>query len=366
VKALFLVNGLGLGNSTRCHALVQRLFERHVSVHVVTSGNGLWYFKDREEVTSLHEVESLYYGSKHGHISIVRTLTSLARLFGIVRRNAARVRTLLAEIEPDVVVTDSDYTVWPVVRSGLPLVALNNSDGVHHAYRRFPDHPSSVRPQFYFVEEWDYLFHKFLPDLVVSPTLDPSLPESGPPYRRVGPIVRRGYEPVGSRTGVERAVVMLSGSVFGTPVVLQRDDYPVHIDVVGRPAPPDWRPTPRVAYHGKLMDNRALLREADVVVVNGGFSAVSEIFSMRKPMVVVPVPRHAEQWLNARTIVHLGVGLSSPEENLEQALLEAVRRVDEFRAGYARLSPAPDGAAQAADAILHLVDSRRAAAEARA
>ena len=44
-RILFLVNGLGLGNSTRCHAVMQRLIEHGAEIQVVTSGNGLWYFQ---------------------------------------------------------------------------------------------------------------------------------------------------------------------------------------------------------------------------------------------------------------------------------------------------------------------------------
>ena len=69
-RILMLVNGLGLGNSTRCHAIIQRLQEEGAHVEVVTSGNGLWYFEGRPEVSVLHEIESLYYGKKKGKLSI--------------------------------------------------------------------------------------------------------------------------------------------------------------------------------------------------------------------------------------------------------------------------------------------------------
>ena len=101
---------------------------------------------------------------------------------------------------------------------------------------------------------------------------------------------------------------MLSGSRFGSPVMFNRTDWPFDIDVVGRPAAGDLDGPARIRFHGKLLDNKALVEKADLVVVNGGFSAVSESFSMRKPLVVIPVPNHAEQWINARTIEHLGSG----------------------------------------------------------
>jgi len=131
---------------------------------------------------------------------------------------------------------------------------------------------------------------------------------------------------------------------------------------VGRPVPPNWDGGDRIRFHGKLLDNRALVEKADMVVVNGGFSAVSESFSMRKPLVVIPVPNHAEQWINAQTIEHLGVGMSAQETELENAMACAARQVGRFHEGYWRLGAIPDGAAQAADLIMSMVTSRSGAA----
>jgi UDP:flavonoid glycosyltransferase YjiC (YdhE family) len=76
---------------------------------------------------------------------------------------------------------------------------------------------------------------------------------------------------------------------------------------------------------------------------------------MRKPLLVIPVPNHAEQWVNARTICELGVGMMAREEDLEDALTQALARIDIFRAAYARLPDAPDGAEQAAGRILEAI-----------
>jgi UDP-N-acetylglucosamine:LPS N-acetylglucosamine transferase len=154
---------------------------------------------------------------------------------------------------------------------------------------------------------------------------------------------------------VKTLLVMLSGSRFGSPVRFTRMDWPFDIEVVGRPAPEGWDGRGRVHFHGKLLDNRALVERADLVVVNGGFSAISESFSLRKPVVVIPVPNHAEQWVNARTIEGLGVGMSAQEGELEAVLDTAARRVPRFREAYERIGEIPDGAARAADLIMSAV-----------
>ena len=93
------------------------------------------------------------------------------------------------------------------------------------------------------------------------------------------------------------------------------------------------------------------------MIVNGGFSAISEAFCMRKPMVVIPVPKHAEQWVNARTVEKLGIGSISCEQNLEKAMNLAIDKIDQFRAAYKNIGDIENGADQAAREILSMAES---------
>jgi UDP:flavonoid glycosyltransferase YjiC (YdhE family) len=359
MRALLLVNGLGLGNSTRCHAIIQRLVERGVSVAVITSGNGRWYFEGRSDVGTVHGIEAFYYAAKNGRISIPATLMAVGDFRRIAKRNAEIVRRVLDEFEPDVALIDSVYTTGPMRKRGIPIVALNNADVVHFSYRRFGDAPRSIRMQFYCIEEMDYLFHRARVDLVLSPSLDGALPEAGGNIRRIGPIVRRGYESAPASGPVSRVLVMLSGSRFGSPVALGDSRYPFQIDVVGREAPKGVSLPPNVVFHGRVRDNTEIVRNADLMLVNGGFSAVSEAFALQKPMVVLPIPNHAEQWVNARTIEKLGVGFLAQEDDIEGAMHRAIDRIYELRRAYQTLPPPRDGAAEAAELVVDLIEKRK-------
>lgn len=359
VRVLMLVNGLGLGNSTRCHAIIQRMREQGAEICVITSGNGKWYFDDRSDVPDLRGIEAFYYASHNGRISIPRTLMSVGDFRRIARRNAAVVDESIESFRPDVALIDSVYTTAPFRKRGIPIVALNNADVVHKSYRQFQDKPSSIRMQFYAIEEMDYLFHRSRVDLVISPNLDDTLPEVGGNVRRVGPIVRRDYESEPAAGPVRRVLVMLSGSRFGSKVALSDQKFPFHIDIVGREAPSGVALPANVVFHGRVKDNTEIVRPADLVLVNGGFSAVSEAFSLRKPMVVLPIPNHAEQWVNARTIERLGVGFMADEGDIEGAMLRAIAEIDRLRAAYDRLPPARDGAGEAARLIIETAIQRR-------
>ena len=39
-KILFIVNGLGLGNSTRCESIIESLIFKGKTIDIITSGNG--------------------------------------------------------------------------------------------------------------------------------------------------------------------------------------------------------------------------------------------------------------------------------------------------------------------------------------
>lgn len=360
MRALFLINGLGLGNSTRCHAIIQCLHDSGCDVDIVTSGNGLWYFQNQPAVASVHTIKPLQYGVKDGKISIFRTLLYIPRMMARIGGNARVIAEVMRDRPPDVIVTDSDYNILLAGDRHAPLVALNNSDVVVCAYRKYhQDRPRSIRAQFHAVEYMDFRYHKHAVDLALSPSLDPGLRQTGLPFFRIPPIVRRGYDPDPYGKGVKRVVIMLSGSRFGSPVRLGKRRYPFHIDIVGRQAPPNQSAEDGIVFHGKIPDTRPVLQGADLVIVNGGFSAVSELFCMRKPMVVVPVPHHAEQWVNARTVVGLGVGGMAEEENIEAAMLAAVDKIDDYRSGYEALGDIGNGARAGADAILRIARDGR-------
>jgi UDP:flavonoid glycosyltransferase YjiC (YdhE family) len=352
-RILFLVSGLGLGNATRCFAIIERLAQAGADVAVATSDNGLWFFSDKPQVGHLAAIPSLRYGKQAGRISVAKTLAGLADHARCLAEAERTIAATIDRLRPQVVVTDSVYAVRAARRAGVPLVAINNADMVMGGLRRFRDWPLSILPQGLVVEGGDAVFHRLMPDLVISPRLVRTVPPPDGHLRPVSPIVRSACQPDAGATGPARRVaIMLSGSVFGTPVHLSRHHPGLDIDILGRPAPTGLPAVDGVTYHGKQRESLALLRQADLLVINGGYSAVAEALALKKPVVVVPVPRHAEQWVNGRIVEDLGVGLMATEDGLEDAMDAALRDIDRWRRGFARLPPAIDGAAAAARLIL--------------
>jgi UDP:flavonoid glycosyltransferase YjiC (YdhE family) len=149
---------------------------------------------------------------------------------------------------------------------------------------------------------------------------------------------------------------MLSGSIHASNISFDRQ-IPFKIHVVGRPG----ESRGNVTFHGRQMNNAELLARADALVINGGYSAVSEAFVLGKPVFVVPVAGHAEQFVNSHLVRDLGLGFIATEENVLDQLLNAYAQ-DEW----VGLNPRPaafeiDGAREAAQSILLTVKNRSVA-----
>jgi len=360
ISCLFLINGLGLGNSTRCHAVIENLAAAGCSVHVLTSGNGLAYFKEHNGIASLNEMASFYYSGTNGGVSGWATLKSVGSLAKLAAAKRARLREIIEKVRPDIAVIDSEYAIGPLREQGIPIVAINNSEVVVTQFLKHRREAHGVRSHFWFVEFSDYLFHRKFADLILSP-FPLRTPTRHPKFRRIGLIVRRAVREIAAPAGeltprqLRTVVFMLSGSVHATQVNFAGREFPFAVEVVGRAGESHGN----VTFHGRQMNNLALLARADAFVINGGYSALSEAFAFRKPTFVLPVPGHAEQFINASLAADLGLGFKVNEKNLLDKLLE-MHRLDSW-IGRKPMPPKFEinGDVEAAEAILALVAERR-------
>lgn len=360
---LFVINGLGMGNSTRCYAVMEYLSEAGFQIHVLTSGNGLAFFKDKPGIASLTPMDCFYYSGSNGGISGWSTLKSIGKLAGIARKKKRQLQTLLEKIRPDIAVIDSEYSIAPFRRRGIPVIGLNTSEIVVSEYLKPGPAARGTRSHFWFVEFSDYLFHRRYCDLVLSP-FPLRTPTRHPKFKRIGLIARRavianaqaGAKKFPTPRELQNVVFMLSGSVHASHINFAARDFPFKIHVVGRPG----ESRGNVVFHGRQMDNTGLLAQADALVINAGYSAVSEAFVLGKPVFVVPVPGHAEQFVNARLVHELGLGFVATEADVLDQLMTMHAQNQ-----WTGLKPRPpvfeiDGAREAAEVIRAHVEKKSA------
>jgi UDP:flavonoid glycosyltransferase YjiC (YdhE family) len=325
---LFAINGLGMGNSTRCHVVIQRLLAE-AEVHIITSGNGLFFFKDRPGISSITATPPLEYAFSGDGVNALGTLALIRKMRSRLKEKRQRLDALLDELRPDLVVTDSEYIIRPVLQRRIPLAGINNSDVVVTEYFKRSKLPASIRSHFWSIEYSDYLFHRFKWGLAVSPSPFAERPRNDV-FKRVGLIVRDGArdtakERAGKATPlpreIDRIVVMLSGSAFASNIT-KLHSLPWKVDVIGREGISEGN----VTYYGKIRESLELVQNAGALVINGGFSSVSEALAMMRPVYVIPVPNHAEQLINALMVKEIGSGTVDSADTVIDRLQKSYRQ----------------------------------------
>ena len=99
-KILFLVNGLGLGNSIRIYALIERLNRDNVEYHVITSGNGKWFFSNLIENNKLNFIEPINYGSINKRLSVFKTFFNIPSILKTINLNSQNILDIINKFKP--------------------------------------------------------------------------------------------------------------------------------------------------------------------------------------------------------------------------------------------------------------------------
>jgi uncharacterized protein (TIGR00661 family) len=348
MKILYGAVGEGLGHATRSRVVAEHLIARGHRVKMAASGQALPYL--REHVPDVEEIWGLSFALAHGRIDAWHTFTRNVRggLRGVPadwRRGAELARSFA----PDFVITDFDGFSYLFAKAHrLPVISVDNIQmvdrcrhdaeilrGLHRDYVEAASFVGTKLPR-----ADHYLIATFFrpPTRKRRTTLVPSIlrPE----------ILAARPEPgehllVYGRIG-ETAIGALKASgvpclVYGARPGLTADEEDENLR---------YRPFANDAF----VDD---LRTARGVVASAGFSLMSELVYLRKPMLALPLAGQFEQELNARYLERLGYGAAASSLD-ERSLDGFLRREPEYAdalAGYEQ-----DGNAEALQTVDRVID----------
>lgn len=175
--------------------------------------------------------------------------------------------------------------------------------------------PISIYPQFFLIEFLDYLYNFYIHDFILSPSFEKKPKILKKKILRIPPLVRSDLKINNHKEF--KPIVMLSGSSFSTQI---NEDYKgfshfKKIDILGRKNSNNNK-CKSLNYLGKIHNNIKFLNKYNAAVINAGFSALSEVYILKKPSVIVPVPNHSEQYFNAKILEKKGIAIFSKEHEI--------------------------------------------------
>jgi uncharacterized protein (TIGR00661 family) len=306
MRILYGAVGEGLGHATRSRVVAEHLVAQGHQVKMAASGRALPYL--REHLPDVEEIWGLSFALEHGQVEAWKTLTVNVRggLRG-VPTDWRRGHEVARAFAPDLVIADFDgfaYLFGKVHR--VPVISIDNIQMVdrclHDAEILKGLHPDYYEARTFVRSKLPHadrylittFFHPplrkkrtMLVPSILRPEILAARPEAGDHlvvYGRIGEVARAALRASG-----------VPCRVYGARDGLTADEEEDNLR---------YRPFSNDAFVEDLRTSRG-------VVASAGYSLMSEVVYLRKPMLALPLAGQFEQEMNARYLVRLGYGTAS-------------------------------------------------------
>lgn len=345
-KILFFINGLGLGNSTRCHAIIQKLLNHNVKIGAVLSHNSKWYFEQNKiPVETFYTDQMNYQISKNGELQTTKTLLNSFNNYQIFKKNKKINKNSILSFRPDIIVSDSVYLFNLSRKYSIPYIGINNSCLTVFDFK-WKSTPNSIKAHYYFVEKLDFLYHTKYPDLTISCGITQKENLHYKNFKQTFPIYREGLRKK-KLSKKKKCLIMFSGSSNSGNLM---DLSFIKDEIIYINSVKDKRK--KKSIFKKIYNNIDLINDVDYCIINSGYSAISESVMMNKPIISIPISNHAEQWCNAKKIEDEKIGMLSTLKDLESIYSEFIKNYDMYYENLKLKKNHINGANQIADIIL--------------
>ncbi len=306
MRILYGAVGEGLGHAMRSRVVAEHLISEGHEVKMAASGQALPYFQ--EHLPDVQEIWGLSFVLEHGQVKAWKTLSANVR--GAVRgvpEDWRRGVELARAFAPELVITDFDgFTYLFAKTHRLPVMSVGNIQmvdrcrhdadilrGIHRDYlaaRAFVGRKLPRANRYLITTFFHPPIRKQRTALVPSilrPEILAARPEPGEHLLVYGRISEES-----------RAALRASGiacRVYGARDGLTADEQDGNLL---------YRPFSNDVFIDDLRTSRG-------VVASAGYSLVSEVVYLRKPMLALPLAGQFEQEMNARYLERLGYGTAA-------------------------------------------------------
>jgi len=348
VKIHLGVCGIGFGHAARAVPLIKAIKERGWSLSVSSYGEGLEYL--RRHGLDVCEAPGVSYGVLHeGKVSIKMTIYKNILLPIRVLEQISYEMSLI-DRETDLVISDTRAsTILAAKILGKPVLTILNQFNIRILYPRYKWIIESLEAASHLVG-WIWLksdkilVADFPPPLTISKynLVFPKDIENGEKVRYIGPVLEDSIynlpdkEYLKSKYGV---------GLDGKPVILFKATGPLYerkilIDKLIPILVKLSREFEIIVTLGGLKVNLQdvegslkiyewvenpleLISISDIVITRAGQTTLAKILSLGKPVIMIPIPGHAEQNGNAISVEENKAGIKIDEEDLNEETLRS-------------------------------------------
>ncbi|MBI4453646.1 hypothetical protein HY636_03305 [Candidatus Woesearchaeota archaeon] len=339
-KILYALSGEGFGHATRSCAIIKRLSKiksqsQPHKIKIVCGGKAHFYlskhFNDVEKIQSLH---INYFNNKVSGIG-----TFFLNLFTLPQQISSylKIKRLIKEFKPDVIINDFEHlSAYAAFFNKIPLISIGNHNVISNAHICIPLKylwesiksklvitfviPSS---NYYFITTFfkPAIKNRFLKNTEYLPIIIRDEIKAIKPIKSINQI-----KTIKQQSNDYILVYQTSKTNNSLLNLLKRFDkkfvvYGFNVD----------KTDGNILFKSfKEKEFYKDMANCSAVIINGGFSLMSEAIYLKKPVYSEPVKHQFEQILNAIYLQKLGYGMFA-ETSSKESLLAFFSKLDEYK-----------------------------------
>lgn len=385
--------GIGLGHVTRCEPIAKELIRQGHHVVFSTYSDGLEYAQNKG-FTLMKSHPIGFRVREDGAVDFKLTAATSGFSLGIrrfLRQLTQEIRNLQS-YRPDIVLSDSRASSLLAAKMmHIPVVLLLNQYRVDIIRSPSERKIGPLDRFFFIIANLSWVFLRTLLGGVWGRSNRILIPDYPPPrtisasnltipkryhskVQLIGPILQLNHRASGQeeefkkQLGFPPSKTLVYAAVSGPKVerrflarLLMRElpKLPHEYEIVISLGEPQGSRIPvrkdNLTEYGWIDDQLSILKASDVLVCRAGHGTITKAIALGKPLVLIPIPDHTEQYGNAKRVQALGFGVVINQNDVKSdTLLEAVRALTAGRSSGDPLLPpndAPDGVQGALAAI---------------
>ena len=358
--------GIGLGHITRCEPIADALVSQGAEVVYSTYSDGLDYAR-RRGLPTLPTVPIGLKAKEDGTVDFKMTAATSGFSLGVrrfLKQLTAEIRNI-KRFKPDVVLSDSRVSSLIAGKlMGVPVALILNQFRVEIVKKPSAKKISPVERLFFLIVNIFWLFFRtflggvwarsdlmLIPDFPAPYTISASNLAIPRRYKKkvklIGPIVSdeprerpSGGALNGSLFFASRKPLIyaaISGpkterTVLADLLLESLRRFPSEYEVVASRGEPNGSSAPvrdgNLTVYDWVEDQYELMKVSDVVVSRAGHGTIMKAIMLGKPMILIPIPDHTEQYGNAKRASKLGLAEIVPQREITaERLLDATKRL---------------------------------------
>lgn len=310
----YSVAGEGNGHALRAQTVIEYLQKKH-TVHIFSHGKGYRYLK---KFYPVHRILGFHMYYINNTVSSVLTGAINFLKFPLMLLASFRYPFFFFWYKPSIVITDFEpFCLYWAKVFGVSCITLDNQHSITHT--AIDVVPGQWLPELYSRA----VIHSFLPFpskiLITSFFSAPVLTENSllfPPLIRyeIQELKKKKYQTNKQQTNKQQT----NGHIFvyqTSPSYTKMLSVLKHIDRKFILYGFDRQEVVGNLHFKKFNDNEHLLdlATADAVIINGGFTTLTEALYLEKPIFSIPIHRQFEQILNGYYLSKLEYGMAVKE-----------------------------------------------------